>query len=134
MGQTPADGTSVEERDPQQPYAVGQAFVEDDPSSADAASPVSEQPAPGQPAPEHAQLVGGRPGCGGDPPAVQPPWSVERGEDGLAVADVDRQQGHRTGTPRSLRCWSTAPGTGAEGSPPSSTMVLAASTCTTLGM
>lgn len=56
MGQTPADGTSVEERDPQQPYAVGQAFVEDDPSSADAASPVSEQPAPGQPAPEHAPV------------------------------------------------------------------------------
>jgi|GEM_PF-857518 len=37
-----ADGTSLEPRDPEQPFAVAPAFTEQDPSTADVAGPVSE--------------------------------------------------------------------------------------------
>ncbi|GAA1390009.1 hypothetical protein [Luteococcus peritonei] len=47
MGQTPADGTSRADRDPQAPFAVSQAFVEPDPSTEETA-PVSEQQTPEQ--------------------------------------------------------------------------------------
>ena len=54
-----------------------------------------------QPAPQQAQLVGSRPRGGGHPPGADASRSVEGGEDGLAVADVDREQCHRsTRSPR----------------------------------
>ena len=47
---------------------------------------------PQQPAPQHAQLVGGGPGVRGDPPAVDPAVAVEGGQHGLGVADVHGEQ------------------------------------------
>ena len=47
-----------------------------------------------QPAEEHAELVAGARALGREPPVVGEPLALEEAEDGLRVADVDREQ-HR---------------------------------------